>query len=475
MTRAAIYTRLSHDADGLSSSTADQERECRAECKRRGWYVVEVFSDNDVPASEAQAYRVKPRKAYARLLNAVKAGEVDAIVSWATDRLYRHPVDLEDLIRLAQEHGVRFATLSGEVKLDTADGIAYARIGAAMNAAEVAKIRARVRRKHRAKAEAGEWQGGRRPFGYVAVKGHLEVVDAEANAIREAAASLLNGGSLNSVTRRWNDLGLTTTDGNPCTPGGVRAVMLSPRIAGLRAHEGQTVTAKWRGILTRRDFRRLERLLADPARRRGTTYRARYLLTGLAKCGICGGPITGRPRDRVPNYICKATGRVHLAVKAESVDDMVMHAAEGMLLDVPIAVADPATLSAPLLADRERVEADLERLGARFGDISEIAFHAAERALSAKLAAIDAELDAISPQRPVDAFLAQFDRFEVSTDVTANARAWLESLVEVVVVNPARVPGLNRFDPSRVEIVWRVGVRSVADTAFEWEYRKLSL
>ncbi len=457
--RAAIYTRLSHDADGLSSSTADQERECRAECERRGWHVVEVFSDNDVPASEAQAYRSKPRKAYARLLNAVKAGEVDVIVSWATDRLYRHPVDLEELIRLAEAHGVRFATISGEVKLDTPDGIAYARIGAAMNAAEVDKLKARVRRKHKSKADAGEWQGGRRPLGYVGVEGRLEVVEVEAEAIRSAATSLLNGGSLNSVTRAWNEAGLTTTAGNPWKPRGVRAVMLSSRIAGLRAHNGETVTAKWPGIITRRDFRRVERLLTDPKRRTGTTYRARYLLTGLATCGRCGGPMTARPRSGVPNYVCKGTGRVHLVIGARFIDDLVMTAATGMLLDSPVSVADPAAMSAPLLVERERLESELERLAADL-DSSEVFIRARERALAARLAAIDAELESIAPERPVDAYMATFDRFQVSEDPTVNARAWLESLVETVVVNPA-VWGRNRFDPSRVEIVWRAGVRPV--------------
>jgi len=90
--RAAIYTRLSLDKDGESTSTQDQEAECRELVERQGWTVQGVYTDNDI-----SAYTGKVRPAYRRMLTAVADGEVDVIVSWATDRLYRRVDSLGEL------------------------------------------------------------------------------------------------------------------------------------------------------------------------------------------------------------------------------------------------------------------------------------------------------------------------------------------------------------------------------------------
>jgi DNA invertase Pin-like site-specific DNA recombinase len=98
--RAAIYTRLSLDKDGESTSTQDQEAECRELVQRQGWTVQGVYTDNDISVDTGKA-----RPAYRRMLTAVAAGEVDVIVSWATDRLYRRVESLGELI-LAEPEGL---------------------------------------------------------------------------------------------------------------------------------------------------------------------------------------------------------------------------------------------------------------------------------------------------------------------------------------------------------------------------------
>ena len=47
------------------------------------------------------AFSGKPRPHYAEMLEAVRAGEIDRIICWKLDRLYRRPRELEDLIDLA--------------------------------------------------------------------------------------------------------------------------------------------------------------------------------------------------------------------------------------------------------------------------------------------------------------------------------------------------------------------------------------
>lgn len=54
--RAAIYARISQDRTGAGLGVGRQRLDCQEHCDRRGWEVVEVFTDSDL-----SAYSGKPR------------------------------------------------------------------------------------------------------------------------------------------------------------------------------------------------------------------------------------------------------------------------------------------------------------------------------------------------------------------------------------------------------------------------------
>lgn len=61
-----------------------QRRTCQELIERQAWRTVAEFVDND-----RSAYRAKHRPQFERLLTAMEAGEVDAVVAYAQDRLAR--------------------------------------------------------------------------------------------------------------------------------------------------------------------------------------------------------------------------------------------------------------------------------------------------------------------------------------------------------------------------------------------------
>lgn len=85
--------------------------------------MAEVYTDNDV-----SAYSGKLRPSWQRLIEDVKAGAVDAVAVWHVDRLTRSPAELEDVITLADRHGLKLATATGDVDLATPTGRMVARI-----------------------------------------------------------------------------------------------------------------------------------------------------------------------------------------------------------------------------------------------------------------------------------------------------------------------------------------------------------
>jgi DNA invertase Pin-like site-specific DNA recombinase len=449
--RAVIYTRLSRDKTGLSTSTADQERECRAYCDRSGWTLVTVLTDNDVSASNG-----KPRPAYLELIRMLGSGQAEAVVVWSTDRLYRRPLDLEELITLAETQHLEIVALhSGLVDLSTPDGRAQARIGVAMNKAEVERLSERVLRKRASLRAEGKWTGGHRPFGYDPVPaedgvGKVLIPNAqEADAIRKGATALLNGSSLRAVARTWNEAGLLTpAKAQPWTLSHVREVLRRPLP----------------GILSPSD--RAKILARLPGRADGPRASGRYLLTGLMICEKCGGRMVGKATRTQRRYVCLESGRLHLSVLARNVDVTVCVEASEMEIVLPDALLDPTE---PLAQERGRVEARLIELGESWAEGDLFAISAAKR-LQAKLDRIDAELAKTRPPakraiaRALDWVAASEDgSLYESLRIDPLARTWIEQLVESVTVSPAAKGG--RFDPGRISIAWREGVGRVTRVA----------
>ncbi|MFJ9847516.1 recombinase family protein [Kitasatospora sp. NPDC101155] len=87
--RAFLYARASRDIKGRGSSTAAQMTENRREADDRGWLIVDEFIDDNRSASR---YAKKKRARFADMVDRVRAGEADVIITWESSRLQR---DLE--------------------------------------------------------------------------------------------------------------------------------------------------------------------------------------------------------------------------------------------------------------------------------------------------------------------------------------------------------------------------------------------
>jgi DNA invertase Pin-like site-specific DNA recombinase len=122
--RTALYARLSYDQHGDRVKVETQLDECRKLAVHLGWTVVDTFCDNSI-----SAYDGSYRPDFERLLVAMKAGQVDAVLSWDITRLYRSMKDLERFIDIAEAATVSIKTVkAGELDLSTSAGRMVARI-----------------------------------------------------------------------------------------------------------------------------------------------------------------------------------------------------------------------------------------------------------------------------------------------------------------------------------------------------------
>jgi DNA invertase Pin-like site-specific DNA recombinase len=330
--RAAIYCRISLAKWGDTRKIEDQEEDCRGIVERRGWTLDprHVFKD----PSRSAWQRNRKRPGWESLLEAVDRGEIDAIVVYHGDRLIRQPWDLEQLLRLADQRGIRLASVQGERNLDNPDDRFILRIEAAAACRESDSTSRRQARALRKRAERGQMAryGGTRSFGY---RTDMTIEPEEARIVREIAKRLIHGQSLGTVRRWLTETGVPTVTGARWSTITIRQMMSSPRIAGLAAHKGEILgPGTWDGVINRATWEAVQAALAVRARSRTgdvvATNRCRHLLSGIALCGTCRKPMlsawqTRAGADQVRLYRCvnpDCTLRVSRA--ADDLDDLVI-------------------------------------------------------------------------------------------------------------------------------------------------------
>jgi site-specific DNA recombinase len=292
----AIYARLSQDRGKLSENVDIQIEESKDYFADRSWPVDErlIFSDNDISAS---LFSDKERPGWLDLLAAIRIGLVQLILVTEVPRLCRNLADAMELIALTKTTSFTTVELTNGVRYDLTTVQGYHDfLKAVLDASgESGKSSVRLKRKKRARAKEGYYNGGSRPFGYRkpegGANGTLEVVDSEAAIVRELVERLLAGEMVMPLVAELNDRGVPTAAGGRWWPTTVMKLVTSPRIKGVRSHLGTEYPATWPAIVSPEEFERLQVVLSDQMRQlnTGRRYTKRsYLLTGLVECGACG-------------------------------------------------------------------------------------------------------------------------------------------------------------------------------------------
>ena len=214
----------------------------------------------------------------------------------------------------------------------------------------------------------------------------------------------------------------------------------------------------WPAIIDEDTHRAVVAILSDPARRRVGRPR-RYLLSGVARCGKCGGRIYGRAEHRGPYYVCQDSP--HLGRKIGPIDDYVQ-----AVIVARLARPDAAALfSAPDTSDRlEELRREERSLTTRLDGLAE-AFAAGDidrRQLRAGTARLRARLDAIAQEMPTllgradiapvigaDDVAAAWDSLPVET-----ARSLIDAIASVTIHPAGR--GARVFDHETVGIEWKL-------------------
>ena len=459
-----LYLRKSKGRSGISR----QRTITTAHIGRIGGRVAAEFTDTDRTAFRKLDGDQPKRDGFGAMLAMLRARPGLGVAAWHADRLTRNSEDTETLIKVCAAGGHLVETpRGGAYDLATATGRKRLRDDANDAAYEVDHMTERIAAMKAEHAAAGRWLGGRRPFGYEPDGVTLRVV--EAGALAQAHRDLLDGATLGGIARGWNARAIPTTTGGKWRGADVGRVLKRARNAGLMEHQGQiTGAAQWPPIVDETTWRATVAVLADPGRRTTPGPGRRHLLTFIARCGVCGGPVlcTSTSRDKRTVYRCREDTRGHVARDKTAVDDMVTRLVIGRLsrpdaagLLVPDHAAELAGLHRDAAAIRELM-AERDRLHRRRVITTAM--------LVDGMRELQAELDA------VDVRIAAAGRVDVLAPLVGDPagtwaglgldqrRAVVDALMSVTILPAVRKgrpagwrPGQPYFDPGTIRVEWR--------------------
>jgi site-specific DNA recombinase len=457
--RAGLYLRISLDKTGEHLGVDRQRVAGQHLAGQRGWNIVREYVDNSVSASKTR----RPDSAYAELVGDVHAGRIDGVIVWDIDRLTRIPREIEDWIDFAQHKGVRLVTTDGECDAGTENGRMYLRIKAAVSRHEIEQKSRRQRSANNQRRERGLPPIGPRALGWT--HGGMMIVEHEAEAIRAACDAIFAGTSLRSIARTWNAAGLRTAFGNEWTPGPIRDVLYNPRLAGFVARKGDGTRndwvvvgpGTWPAILPEDTWRAVVSTLRSPERKTTDTNQRRYLMSGLAVCGVCGQKmVSGGTTSKVRTYRC--TSARHVIRAAQIIDDYVT----AIILD-HLSSPDTARLMATATpgVDVKAVRAELLVKRTRLAQLGELIAdgtltpeqaRSGSRRLNSEITELESRLADAGRGSAVGAILAAEDIAGMWAELDVDRRRTIiADVVESITIHPVG-QGVKRFRPDTIVV-----------------------
>ena len=348
MTRAALYLRVSTQDQADRQSLKTQRARLLAYAKSRGYEVADVYVDAGLSGKDTN------RPDLQRLLAEAAARQFDVVLVWAVDRISRSVRDLLGLIDTLADHGVAFAAVSQD--FDTADPVGVLTVSILGSFAQFERelLIERTKEGHLARVKRQDFSMGPLPFGYRKEEGRLVEVAEEAAVVRRIFRLFLRLKSRRGVARTLNAEGVLTRRGKHWREGTIKGILTNPVYTGAnvygrfgkRHHGTPRPRGQWtvvpgvrEPLVDAKTWRAAQRLIGK-GKPRKVEEKQEYALSGLVRCGKCGGAMCGSSKRRGTKvhryYVCNQSrhrGKAHctgMSVRADLLEEVVLAKARGI-------------------------------------------------------------------------------------------------------------------------------------------------
>ncbi len=320
------YTEFGPDAPGIRRQLADATKIIEL----RGATPTEPYEDPDISAYQPKVTRPD----FERWLTDFKEGRTDGIAGWDLDRIVRKPSDLERMIEAydeaaAQGRRTAFITVQGSIDISTPDGRTMARVLVAFaNKASMDTAR-RVARDRLDRAMRGRVWSNWQAFGW----NPDGTLNSKSLLLKQAIEDLLDGINLPTTAVRWQEEGHKTERDKAWTSYTLKRMLISPRIAGLAFYKGEPlkdedgnyIRGDWEALVDVETWQTVRDILTPKPK--GPARSRKGLLSGLARCGLCGTGMVRNARSRGFTYGCRSKdsgGCARVSINGPRLDEQII-------------------------------------------------------------------------------------------------------------------------------------------------------
>lgn len=305
--------------------------------------VVGIYTDEGITARK----KYRNRAAFMRMLEDVRANQIDIILFIKLDRWFRNVADYYEVQRVLDDHHVQWIATEENYDTTTANGRLHLNIKLSIAQDESDRTSERIKFVFDNKVKRGEVISGKIPLGYK-IDGKKLVIDPHTAPI---ARDIFQQYTVIRSVRALREY-VMNTHGMVYSHAGIRAMLNNERYIG-RAHGQDDFCPP---LITQEQFQRVQDLLSLRAQRNLARSDRVYLFTGLVRCAECGNSLSAHVvAQKYIYYRCTKYEKLHLCPHKKRTSELVL---EQWLLDSLISSFEQYNLSVEEGASLMRPQVD---------------------------------------------------------------------------------------------------------------------
>ena len=307
MQKAVIYARYSSDSQ-RDASIDQQVKECQKYAEQNDYEIIRIYSDR------ALTGKTDKRPSFLRMIKDSAKQDFSYVIVYALDRFSRNKYDSAIYKQKLKENSVRVLSAMEHLTDDPTGQLMESILeGFAQYYSD--ELSQKIHRGLRDNAEKGIVNGSV-PLGYRrGSDGHAEVIEEEAELVKEIFARVHAGERLIRIVEDFNQRGIKTKKGKPWNRSSFNRILSNDRYIGVYRYKGIEIEGGFPAIIDKDTFDQVQIKIKTKDRARGSSMRRKaseitYLLTGKLYCGECQSPmsgISGKSNGVVPFYYYTCT------------------------------------------------------------------------------------------------------------------------------------------------------------------------
>ncbi len=286
--RCAVYTRVSTDMQAeveFNSCEAQEDRIKSFVSSQEEFEVFKVYSDPGYTGANLN------RPGFQQIINDIRAGLIDMVVTYKIDRLTRSPRDFYQLIEFFEQHNVSFISVTERFDTSTPSGRLLRNIMLTFAQFERELASERVRDKVIQRVKRGHYYGGHPPYGYKPVKKALVFDPPRDRHVKLIFDTYVKTRSIRAIMRLLTKRKIYSRKGKPFVDSSIYSMLTHPIYTGKIVHKGKIYPGFHPVIISEELFNHVQKLMKETPRFHKENH-PHLPFAGIIKCGECGSTMS---------------------------------------------------------------------------------------------------------------------------------------------------------------------------------------